>query len=151
MKRQPFVAIVAVAILFLLLLPAGDARAQDDHPEMMEPSPHTVSIYRIAPGQHVAFLEWMAEREAIAKEAGAPPVHWFVHMDGDSWDFVTISKDADDPEIGERIETMTREAGLTTGPAAGMEIREFIAVHTDTEAMGPLTAAEILAAVRGEN
>lgn len=146
MRRKVFSAALAAAVLSLSLV-AGEARAQDDGQAMMEPSEHVVSIYRIAPGQHVAFLEWMAEREAIAAEAGARPVHWFVHMDGDSWDFVQIGR-VEDEAVEERIEAMTREAGLSTGVAAGMGLRRYIAEHTDTFASGPTTAAKILEDVR---
>jgi len=145
--RRKALSAALVAVVLSLSLVAGEARAQDDGHAMMEPSEHVVSIYRIAPGQHVAFLEWMAEREAIAREAGAHPVHWFVHIDGDSWDFVQIGR-VEDEAVEERIEAMTREAGLSTGAAAAMGIRRFVAEHTDTFSWGPTTAAKILEDVR---
>ena len=40
--------------------------------------------------------------------------------------------------------------GRPTGAAGGIEFRKYMAWHTDTFVAGPMTAAELLAAVRGE-
>ncbi|MEJ2152720.1 MAG: hypothetical protein P8Y29_07190, partial [Gemmatimonadota bacterium] len=117
------------------------ANAQDD----MEPV--TISIYHVAPGQHMAFLEWMAEREEITAQVGTPDTQWYMHMDGDSWDFLGIAPATTD-EQDEAIEEMARARGLTVGPAAAIELRTMIASHTDTEAAGPMTAPEILETIR---
>jgi hypothetical protein len=62
-----------------------------------------ISIYRVAPGQHVAFLQWIADREASSLQAGV---------------------------------------------AAGVELRQYVAWHTDTFAGGPMTASELLDAAQ---
>jgi len=127
--------VLALLLATILALPTT-ASAQDD----MEPV--TISIYRVAPGQHMAFLSWMAEREEI----GAPDTQWYMHMDGDSWDFLGIAPATTDAQ-DDAIEAMAHERGLTVGPAAAIELRTMIASHTDTVAGGPMTATEILAAI----
>lgn len=133
----------AISVVLALSGVAIKASAQQDSGQL-----HTIGIYHVAPGKHLDFLRWQAEREALAKEAGAPPVQWYVHTDGDSWDFVSMGQDLDDGEdqaaLDEKIEELTRQKGLTTGFAAGLEFRQFVASHTDTEARGPFTAQELV-------
>ncbi len=131
---------VLVFLLATILALPTTASAQDD----MEPV--TISIYHVAPGQHMAFLSWMAEREEIGAEIGAPATQWYMHMDGASWDFVGISPATTDAQ-DEAIEEMAGARGLTVGPAAAIELRTMIASHTDTEAAGPMTAPEIVTAI----
>ena len=102
-----------------------------------------VSIYRVAPGKHRAFLKWMADREAAAKEAGAPATKWYRHLDGDSWDYLAIAPDHNDA-IDNKADAIAKQRGLTTGMRSGLELRELMASHTDTIAAGPVTAAEMV-------
>lgn len=107
-----------------------------------------VSLYRIAPGQHVAFLQWMADREAADREAGVPNGQWYVHQNGDSWDFLFIAPDITD-EQADASDAAAEARGLKTGPPASVELRQYVAWHTDTFVSGPLTAAELLAGAQG--
>jgi membrane-bound lytic murein transglycosylase B len=102
-----------------------------------------VSIYRVAPGKHRAFLKWMADREAAAKEAGVAATQWYAHLDGDSWDYVAIAPDLDDA-TSDKVDEMVRKRGLTAGPKAGLEFRTMISSHTDTYVAGPYTATELV-------
>lgn len=114
-----------------------------------EPGEYLVSIYHVAPGKHLEFLKWMAGQEAIAKEAGAPPAQWYAHMNGDSWDYVVISKQLDDDRakaVDSKIEALTKQKGLPTGMAGSLRFRQFMTSHTDTYVMGPFTAAEMVKA-----
>lgn len=104
-----------------------------------------VSLYRVAPGQHMAFLKWQADGEAAAQDAGVPASQWYVHHNGDSWDFVSIGPALTD-EQNEAVDAAARARGLKTGGQAGIEFRQYVAWHTDTYAGGPMTAAELLAA-----
>lgn len=139
MGRLAFVIAVVLALSGL----AAEASAQEDSDQQ-----HTIGIFHVAPGKHLDFLRWQAEREALAKEAGAPPTQWYVHTDGDSWDFVSIVRDLDDPQdqaaLDDKIEKLARGKGLTTSFAAALEFRQFVASHTDTEARGPFTAQELV-------
>jgi hypothetical protein len=106
-----------------------------------------ISIYRVAPGQHVAFLKWMADREASSQQAGMPAGQWYVHHNGDSWDYLQIATALTD-EQNAAVDAADQAAGLTIGAAAGVELRQYIAWHTDTFAGGPMTASELLAAAQ---
>ena len=108
-----------------------------------------VSIYRVAPGEHRAFLKWMADRDAIDKSIGLPQAQWYVHMEGDSWDYVGIAPVLTDAQQKQEDDA-AKAKGMTAGPAASIEFRQFISSHTDTLAAGPMTASEILSAVNGQ-
>ncbi|MBA2566150.1 MAG: hypothetical protein H0V09_12140 [Gemmatimonadetes bacterium] len=108
---------------------------------------YTVSLYHVAPGKHLDFLKWQAEREALGKEAGAPAPQWYVHTDGDSWDYLSIVEEpeaARQAELDDKLEVAARRKGLTTGFAAGLEFRQFIASHTDSRALGAFTAQQLV-------
>lgn len=110
------------------------------------PNPPTVmvAIYRVATGKHLDFLRYMAQGEAIAKEAGFGATQWYAHLDGDSWDFVTVSP-APSEEQDRKTDAIRKQRGLPTGFAAGLQFRQFIGSHTDTYARGPMSAADLLA------
>jgi hypothetical protein len=127
----------------LLAVWAPRASAQDT-------DTYIISTYRVAPGQHIAFLEWMANQEAASRDAGLPVGVWYVHQNGASWDFLQIVPDVELTDEQEAAGDAAAQArGLATGAAAGIEFRKYIAEHTDTFAGGPTTAAELLAAARG--
>ncbi len=111
------------------------------------PNPPTmiVGIFHVAPGKHLDFLRYMAQSEAIAKEAGVGATQWYAHLDGDSWDYISIGP-ATTGEQDKRTAAIRRQRGLPTGFAAGIEFRQFISSHTDTYARGPTTAADLVAA-----
>jgi hypothetical protein len=108
-----------------------------------QPKASIVSIYRIAPGKHLAFLKWMAAHEAADASAGIPATQWYRHLDGDSWDYVAIAPVLDDVANG-KSDAAARTHGLSTGMKAGLELRELMASHTDTYAAGPSTAAQLV-------
>jgi hypothetical protein len=102
-----------------------------------------VSLYRVAPGKHRAFLKWMADRESAAAEAGAPATKWYRHLDGDSWDYIAIAP-AHNDAIDSKADAIAKQRGLTIGMRSGLELRELMASHTDTYVAGPMTAAEMV-------
>lgn len=134
-SRASLSAAFTVALLAACL--AVPAWAQDPPPASV------VSIYRIAPGKHVDFLRWMAVREAVDKEAGVAATQWYAHRTGDSWDFVGISPDIDSA-TSDKIDALARKRGLKVGPPASVEFRTMVASHTDTIAVGPVSADFLL-------
>ena len=133
-----------LAVSFALLAVwAPRANAQDT-------DTYIISTYRVAPGQHIAFLEWMAGQEAASRDAGLPVGVWYVHQNGASWDFLTIAPDVDltDEQVAAG-DAAAQARGLAIGAAAGIQLRQYVAEHTDTFAGGPMTATELLAAARG--
>src|SRR5262245_11673833 len=110
----------------------------------------TISLYRIAPGKHVEFLKFMAAREALDKEVGAAATQWYAHVDGDSWDFAAVAPTLEpvaQAALDRKLEAAAKQKGLSTGPKAAIEIRQYLAQHTDTMVVGPMTAAQIVDAV----
>jgi hypothetical protein len=130
---------VAVALL-LAIAPAAFAQTVDPG---SEPGKVIVAIYHVAPGKHLDMLKWFAAREAIDKEAGVRPMQWYVHTDGDSWDFVSIAPKLTDAEDA-KVDELSKKKGLKTGLPAALEFRQFIASHTDTFARGPMSASDLV-------
>jgi len=137
MKHWILVPTMIVSVLVLTGQPAMTQTNPQAQSEQV-----TVSIYHVAPGQQINFLKWHAAREVVNQSLGLPQTSWYAHLDGDSWDYVAVG-----PKLTERqemqVERETRNRGLTTGFAAGIELRHFILSHTDTIAMGPVSATEL--------
>lgn len=131
--RALYAAVAAVA----MLVATSGAFAQD------QAGTAIVSIYRVAPGQHLAFLKWMAAREAAASQAGVPATKWYRHLDGDSWDYLAIAPDHD-AALEAKADAIAKQQGLTVGMKSGLELRGLMASHTDTISAGPFTAAQMV-------
>ena len=139
---KPTLRLLAVSFV-LLAVWAPRASAQDTET-------YIISTYRVAPGQHIAFLEWMAGQEAASQAAGVPVGVWYVHQNGASWDFLQIAPDVELTDEQEAAADAAAQArGLAIGTAAGIQLRQYVAEHTDTFAGGPQSAADLLAAARG--
>lgn len=108
-----------------------------------EPPEVIVSIYRAAPGQQMGLLQWLAAQDQGLQAAGVAPGQLYIHTNGDSWDYVSIGA-ATTSQQDETIEAARRKLGLPVGARNGMELRKYIASHTDTYAIGPVTAAQTL-------
>jgi hypothetical protein len=115
-------------------------------PEKKEAGRARVSLYRVAPGQHLALLEWLAAREGVAREAGVPANQVYAHLDGDAWDSLVIAP-VTTPEQDRRFDEVARTKGVTVGFAASLEFRQMLSWHTDTTVVGPETAAQLVAEV----
>ncbi len=138
MKRWILVLAMFAAILVLSGQPAMTQTSPQAQSEQA-----IVSLYHVAPGQHINFLEWQAAREAVNQSLGFPATSWYAHLDGDSWDYVIVA-----PRLTEQQEMQAdveaRNRGLTSGFAAGIELRHFILSHTDTIVVGPVSATELV-------
>ena len=135
---------LAVAILLTsssLLMPQW-SRAAD------APGKAIVALYRIAPGKHLEFLKWMAAREAVDKEAGMPATQWYMHTNGDSWDFVAIAPVLSDAQQA-KVDALATKKGLKTGLQASLEFRQFVSTHTDTFVNGPTSATQLVQQAQG--
>ncbi|MFI4970561.1 MAG: hypothetical protein ACHP7D_10175 [Lysobacterales bacterium] len=136
---------VFAGLLVAVAMMAGEPRSA----AATEPGTHLIGIYRIAPGKHAEFLKWQAARDAIDKQAGVPQGQWYAHTDGASWDYLSVT-----PVLSEaqqkKVDDAARAKGLTNGFKASLEFREFIASHTDTYAVGPMTATELSAMASGQ-
>ncbi len=134
--------LVSAVVLFALVAPPAVAQKGKD-----EPGRATVSIYRVAPGLHLDFLKWMAQREAIDREVGAPATQWYAHTDGDAWDYLAVTPQLDpaaQAELDKKVDAAAKKRGLTTGMKAGLELRKYMSWHTDTATRGPVTAQAMI-------
>jgi hypothetical protein len=136
---------ILASLVVLLLITASHAVAQDK--ECM------VTIYNVSTGKHLEFLKWMAESEAVAKEAGAPATQWYVHHDGAGWDYISIAQVGSPTEreaTDKRVEELRKKKGLPTGMAASLRFRQYIGNHSDTYAGGPHSAADLVKMAEGK-
>lgn len=132
----------ALALIFPAMLCAQAAPAPSTLPEST-PAPRNmlVEIYRIAPGQHEAFMRMIALFDEANRRAGLPPRQLYVHQDGASWDFMLIQP-ADVP-ADKKAALAAAYKALNTPSGANffVTIRSYIAEHTDSFVSGPTTAA----------
>jgi hypothetical protein len=143
-RSFPIARLLILALVFAAAA-APAARAQAAKSEMKQPPTAVVSLYRIAPGKQLDFLKWMAELAAINKEAGVPADHWYAHTNGDSWDYLHVAPDLSSEQQA-KVDEVAKKHGRKTGFAATLDIRAFVAWHTDTFVIGPVSAAELVSA-----
>lgn len=130
-------AIAAAALL--AATPAVSEEAPKPVPRML------VEIYRIAPGQHAAFLVAIAKYDEANRMAGLPPRQLYVHSDGADWDFMLIQPAETPKDKSAALDAAWTKLGLPSGADFFIEFRTYIAEHSDTFVKGPTTAADFLA------
>jgi hypothetical protein len=109
-----------------------------------EPPHARVALYRAAPGQHVALLRWLANQDRVAQSIGLPASKLYAHTDGDSWDYMAVDV-VTTPAQDKALDEAAKKMGMASGAASSIEFRKYIAMHTDTFTIGPVTAAQYLA------
>ena len=133
-------------ILGLLLAAATPAFAQGA-PDAAPGQRSMVEIYRIAPGRQQAFLRLIARCDEANRLAGLPPRQLYVHSDGAAWDFLLIQPAETPKDKQTALDAAWAKLGLPSGADFFLTIRQFIAEHSDTSAVGPTTAADYLTGV----
>jgi hypothetical protein len=141
MNRRNLTILVLLGVMVLFSVPA--VQAQTARAEMKEPSRALITIYRVATGKQLDFLKWLAEQEAIAREAGVPASQLYSHTDGDSWDYLNVAPVLSDAQQA-KVDEAARKRGRKAGFAAGLEFRSLISSHTDTFVIGPVSAADLV-------
>lgn len=131
--------VCAVLLVFAAPVLAQTSAAKPPVPKVL------VEIYRIAPGQHAAFLEAVAKYDEANRLAGLPPRQLYVHSDGADWDFMLIQPAETPKEKQAALDAAWDKLGLPSGADFFLEFRTYIAEHSDTFAKGPTTAADFLA------
>lgn len=133
-----------VPLAALSLAVSAPAVAHQETPTPAQPKKMLVETYRIAPGQHEAFMRFIALFDEANRRAGLPPRQLYVHRDGPGWDFMLIQP-ADIPADKEAALTAAYKALNTpSGPNFFVSIRRFIAEHSDSFVTGPTSAADWL-------
>jgi hypothetical protein len=137
MKRLERLGVVLVCAFFV-------AAPRVAHDDKKGAGRARLSIYRIAPGKQLDFLKWLALQDEAAKEAGMPTVQLYAHLDGDSWDYVGIWP-VPTPEQEKKYDEALARKGVKTGFSGALEFRELLSSHTDTYAIGPTSASDLVA------
>jgi hypothetical protein len=146
---RPRIALLAVLLLLfsgilIFSQTTGTASPQTTGPSA-EPPRARVAIYHVAPGKHLDFLRWEANRETAAREAGQPRAQYYAHTDGANWDYIQIVPQVpNQEELDKKIQAAYRSRGMAPGLAGGLEFRQFMADHTDTFAIGPLSIEDLI-------
>lgn len=143
-------SILTAASLGLCSLLVSAAVAANAPPRTMADAPWPEAwfeIFKLAPGKQEAFIRRVARDDEVAKAGGQPPIQMFVHEDGADWDvllFKPVRERKPTPDQEAAMAAKRAELGVESGPAFFVAVRETIASHTDTEAYGPITAAQWL-------
>ena len=128
------------ALSLVVLVASAPAWAQEDTPapRMM------IEIYKIAPGQHEAFLREIARYDEANRLAGVPPRQLYVHSDGADWDFILIQPNEYPAGKQAALDKAWKQLGLPSGADFFLNFRRYIADHSDTVAIGPTSASAYL-------
>jgi hypothetical protein len=143
-SKLAFSVIQSLGIAALL---AASSIARADDPEAW------IEIFKLAPGKQEAFLRSIALADEVAKAGGQPPTLVYLHQDGGDWDVLLLKPVLDVKPTSAQQAAMaakSKELGIPTGPAYWIFIRELMASHTDTQAVGPIVAAEWLAKLEAQ-
>lgn len=132
--------VAAVAASMLVVAPA----VAQPPPAAPAPQKMLVEIYRIAPGQHEAFMRFIAIFDEANRRAGLPPRQLYVHRDGEGWDFMLIQPADIPPDKEPALEQAYKDLKTPSGADFFVSIRRFIAEHSDNFVTGPTTAADWL-------
>ena len=109
-------------------------------------------VFKMAPGRQEAFIRKLAQWDEVSAAGGQPPTQMFIHEDGEEWDvllFKPFPKTAVTAAQQAAMDAKADALHLKTGPAFFLEIRQNMASHTETKALGPLSAAQWLARLDG--
>lgn len=131
-------AFLGTLALFAAIVQYADAQEEKES---------MITIVNVSAGKHLDFLKWMAESEAVAKEAGAPATQWYVHHNGAGWDYISISQvgtPAEQEAMDKKVDELRKKKGLPVGMAASLKFRQFIGAHSDTYSGGPFTAEQLV-------
>ena len=134
-------------ILMPLLIALASPAAAQEAPQ--EPWPEAnFEIFKLAPGEQEAFIRSVAKTDEVARSIGLPPIQLYVHKQGADWDVLLLKRVSRTKLTPEQEATLAQrriELGAPSGPEAFLDIRKKVAAHTDTIAVGPITAEAWLA------
>lgn len=108
----------------------------------------SIEIFRIAPGMHEAFIREIARYDQVLKAGEQPPIKIFIHDEGSEWDVIIYKPEGEiNPNAAQRarMDAKSRELQIESGPAYFVHLRQMVAEHSDSRAIGPISAGEWLA------
>lgn len=103
-------------------------------------------IFRLAPGKHEEFVRFVAQGDEILAAGDLPPTQLFFHESGENFDVILFKPGRPDPtpEQEAAMAKKGKELGVPTGPAYFVYLRELVATHSDSHAVGPISAGQWL-------
>ena len=108
----------------------------------------SIEIFRIAPGMHEAFVREIARYDEVLKVGDQPPLKIFIHDEGSEWDVIIYKPEGEiNPNAAQKakMDVKSAELQIESGPAYFVHLRRMVAEHTDSRAIGPISAGEWLA------
>ncbi|MEG3181303.1 hypothetical protein [Sphingomonas sp. LT1P40] len=102
-------------------------------------------IFKLAPGKQEAFIRRLDQTDQVRAAAGLPPVQLFFHENGADFDvilFKPVAAIKPTPEQEAKMAAKRKGLGIPAGPAYFVDIREFVAAHTDSKTIGPVSAGQ---------
>lgn len=145
---------VALTIAALALSATQPASAQAPAPATQaEEWPEAwFEIFKLAPGKHEDFIRRIDQTDQVRAAGGLPPTQLFFHENGAEFDvilFKPVSPVKPTPEQEAKMAAKRKELGIPSGPAYFVDIREFVASHTDSKTVGPVSAGQWLKKLDG--
>lgn len=111
-----------------------------------ESSIYTITVWKIHPGKHVEFIEYMQEWEEVYKIIKLPPMKWYRKISGDSYDFVSVSPPFDRTAEHE-MERVGKKRGLPIGYNYTLKLNEYVDSYTSTIVEGPQSMANLFSQI----
>ena len=145
MRRKPNLGDHSMTIKLAFAAAAALAFAMPSVATAQEAPESIVSVYRVAPGPHIAFLKWVAHQDEMAVAAGVAKGQLYVHTSGDSWDYMVVAPQTTKAQ-DDAVDAVARKMGMNPR-RGGLDLRKYISSHTDTMTRGPTSAADYLASV----
>ena len=121
--------------------PASPSAAEEEWPEAW------FEIFKLAPGKHEEFVRRIARVDEVARAGGQPPIQLFFHENGADWDVILykpVRTAKPTPEQQAAMAAKRKELRMESGPAYFVKLRELVAEHSDSKAVGPVTAGQWL-------
>lgn len=133
-------SIVVAAPTLAQSRPAAPVPAAEEWPEAW------FEIFKLAPGKQEDFIRRLDQTDQVRAAAGLPPVQLFFHENGAEFDVILFKPVGPKPtaEQEAKMDAKRKELGIPRGPAYFVDIREFIASHTDSKTVGPVSAGQWL-------
>ncbi|MFM6932233.1 MAG: hypothetical protein ACKOUT_08320 [Novosphingobium sp.] len=107
-------------------------------------------IFKLVPGKQEDFIRRLNQTDQVRAAGGLPPVQLFFHENGADFDvilFKPVAAEKPTPEQEAKMAAKRKELAIPSGPAYFVDIREFIAGHTDSKTVGPVSAAQWLSRI----
>lgn len=134
---------LAFTCLWLASAPAA-AQTATSAPAAEKPWPEAwFEIFKLVPGKQEDFIRRLDQTDQVRAAGGLPPVQLFFHDNGADFDLILFKPVAPEKLSSEQEAKMAakrKELGIPSGPAYFVDIREFIAEHTDSKTVGPVSA-----------